>query len=64
MAWAQGAPRLRLTELSLRAEDETYTGRGATQDDGRLLILLNNGSKEMRMTGTVAALKVDTEPRP
>jgi hypothetical protein len=64
MAWAQGAPRLRLTELSLRAEDETYTGRGATQDDGRLLILLNNGSKEMRMTGTVAALKVDTESRP
>jgi hypothetical protein len=64
MAWAQGAPRLRLTELSLRAEDETYTGRGATQDDGRLLILLNSGSKEMRMTGTVAALKVDTESRP
>jgi hypothetical protein len=50
--------------LSLRAEDETYTGRGATQDDGRLLIVLNNGSKEMRMTGTVAALKVDTESRP
>ena len=64
MAWAQGVPRISLTELSLRAEDETYTGRGATQDDGRLVILLNNGSKEMRMTGTVAALKVDTESRP
>jgi hypothetical protein len=59
LAWSQGFPRLRLTSLNLRTEDETYTGRGATQQDGRLVILLTNGSKEMRMSGTLANLRVD-----
>ncbi len=64
LAWAQAAPRLRLTDLQLQTEDDTYTGRGATQDDGRLLIQLSNGTREMRVTGTLASLKVDTDPRP
>jgi hypothetical protein len=58
-SWWQAGPRLRLTSLNLRTEDETYTGRGATQDDGRLVILLTNGAKEMRMSGTLAKLKVE-----
>jgi hypothetical protein len=56
LAWS---PRLRVTGLSLKTEDETYTGRGNTLDDGRLLIQLSNGAKEMRMVGTVAKLKVE-----
>lgn len=57
LAWS---PRLHVTDLSLKtAEDETYTGKGAAQEDGRLVILLNNGAKEMRMTGTLANLKVE-----
>ncbi|HMD70822.1 MAG TPA: hypothetical protein VKF41_05730, partial [Bryobacteraceae bacterium] len=59
LAWSQAAPRLRLTGLNVRTEDDTYTGRGATQDDGRLAIVLSSGSKEMRMTGTLAKLKVE-----
>jgi len=62
VTWTPAAARLRLSDLSLRAEDGIYVGRGATQDDGRLLIVLSNGAKEMRMTGTLAALKLD-EPR-
>jgi hypothetical protein len=58
-SWWQAGPRLLLTALNLRTEDETYTGRGATQDDGRLVILLSNGAKEMRMSGTLAKLKVE-----
>jgi hypothetical protein len=58
-SWWQAGPRLLLTGLNLRTEDETYTGRGATQDDGRLVILLSNGAKEMRMSGTLAKLKVE-----
>jgi hypothetical protein len=42
-----------------RTGDETYTGRGATQDDGRLAILLTSGAKELRMSGTLAKLKVE-----
>jgi hypothetical protein len=64
LAWSQTAPRLRLTGLNLRTEDETYTGRGATQDDGRLVILLTSGSKEMRMRGTLAKLKVEEAGKP
>ena len=61
VAWS---PRLRVTDLSLKtAEDETFTGRGAAQEDGRLVILLSNGAKEMRMTGTVAKLKFEEPSR-
>src|SRR5207302_606053 len=56
-SWWQSGARLRLNALNLRTEDETYTGRGATQDDGHLAILLTNGAKEMRMSGTLAKLK-------
>ncbi|HLI85920.1 MAG TPA: hypothetical protein VKV17_18545 [Bryobacteraceae bacterium] len=57
---------LRLIDLSLRTDDGVYVGRGATQDDGRLLIVLTNGAKQMRMSGSLAALKLDeaAEPRP
>ncbi|MEO8372015.1 MAG: hypothetical protein ABI806_22720 [Candidatus Solibacter sp.] len=58
-SWWQAGPRLRLTGLTLRTEDETYTGSGATRDDGRLLILLTNGAREMRMSGTLAKLRVE-----
>jgi hypothetical protein len=59
LAWAQNAPRLRLSDLSLRTEDATYIGSGNTQSDGRLVISLTSGNREMRMSGSVAALKVD-----
>lgn len=59
LAWWQSYPRLRLTRLNLRTDDEVYTGRGSTQQDGRLVILLSNGIKEMRMTGSLARLRVD-----
>ena len=63
LGWWQAAPRLRFTGLSFHGEDETYTGRGATQDDGRLVILLSSGAREMRMTGTLAKLKVEEAAR-
>jgi len=56
LAWT---PRLKVTGLSLKTEDETFTGRGNILDDGRLLIQLTNGAKEMRMVGPVAKLKVE-----
>ena len=46
LAWS---PKLHLTGVSLKMEDETYTGRGTAQDDGRVLIVLTNGAKQMRM---------------
>jgi hypothetical protein len=59
LSWWQAGPRLRLSALSLRTNEDTYIGRGATQEDGRLLVLLTSGGKEMRMTGTLAKLKIE-----
>jgi len=63
LEWWQGAPRLRLTGLNLKSEDGAFTGRGATQDDGRIVILLSDGAREVRMTGTLANLRVEEGAR-
>jgi hypothetical protein len=61
LAWAPTG--LTLTNLSLSAEDETYTGHGTAQDDGRLLVILSNGTREMRIIGPLAKLHVDEAVR-
>lgn len=63
LAWAQGLPRLKFTALSLRTDDDSYTGRGGTQDDGRLMIVLSNGSRVVRMSGMPGKLKLEETPR-
>ena len=62
LAWGLTAPRLRLTGLNLRSDDDTYTGRGSSQDDGRLLVVLTDGVKEVRVSGPWDKLKVE-EPK-
>ena len=59
MKWEAAAPRLRLTELKLRTDDDSYTGKGSTQEDGRLLLVLNSGAKELRVSGPFDKLKVE-----
>jgi len=59
LTWSQALPRLRLTALNLRTADETFTGSGATQDDGRLVVLVTNGTKEMRMSGPLAKVRIE-----
>jgi hypothetical protein len=59
LTWAPAAPRLHLTSLSLRNAEETFTGSGATQSDGKMVILLTNGTREVRVTGTLDKLKVE-----
>jgi hypothetical protein len=56
LAWT---PRLKVTGLNLKTDDESYTGVGRTLDDGRLLIQLTNGAHEMRMVGPLARLRVE-----
>jgi hypothetical protein len=58
-AWGLTAPRVRLTGLNLRSDDDTYTGRGATQEDGRLVVVLTDGVKELRLSGPWDKLKVE-----
>jgi len=59
LVWARMAPLVRFTDLQLVSGDDTYTGQGATQPDGRLLFQFTSGSKEMHVSGTLAELRVD-----
>ena len=52
-------PRLRLTELQLQVGPDLYIGRGSMQDDGRLLLQLSSGARQLRVTGTLAQLVVE-----
>jgi len=63
LAWARGFPQLKLTGLNLRTADDAYTGRGATQNDGKLLIVLASGAKELRVAGIPGELKVEESAR-
>lgn len=59
LAWAKPEPRLTFQELEMEISDEVYTGRGATQEDGRLVIELASPTREMRVSGTLAKLSVE-----
>lgn len=59
LEWATPAPRLRFTELQMSTGQELYLGRGALQDDGRLLIQVSNGTRQLSVTGTLAAMRLD-----
>lgn len=64
LRWSPSAPRLHITSLSLRNAEETYTGSGATQDDGKMIILLTNGTREVRVTGPLEKLRVEEPGKP
>ena len=62
LTWNRNAPRLLFTDLQVASGGEIYTGRGATQEDGRLLVQLSSGAKEIRVTGTLAQMHADELP--
>ena len=59
VAAALEGPRLRLTELQLQVGPDLFIGRGSMQDDGRLLLQLSSGARQLRVTGTLAQLVVE-----
>jgi len=63
LAWVRGIPQLKLTGLNVRTDEDIYTGRGSTQNDGKLLIVLTNGAKELRMAGVPGKVKVEDSVR-
>lgn len=59
LTWDGAGPRLHLTELNLKDTDDTYTGNGATAENGHVIVLLTNGAREMRVSGPLAKLRVE-----
>jgi len=50
LEWARPVPRLRFTQLQMATDGELFLGRGAMQDDGRLLIQVSNGTRQLSVT--------------
>jgi hypothetical protein len=50
LEWAKPVPRLRFTELQMASDGELFLGRGAMEDDGRLLIQVSNGTRQLSVT--------------
>lgn len=59
VGWMRAGPNLRFTDLEIETDDDTFAGKGETQEDGRLQLLLSNGTREMRVTGSLTKLKVE-----
>jgi hypothetical protein len=57
--WMRSAPRLKLTDLHMSTDSEKFSGSGAMHEDGRLVILVSSGSRQLSMSGTPAQLHVD-----
>jgi hypothetical protein len=64
LSWGPSGPRLHLTDVSLRDTEETYTGNGATQENGHVIVLLTNGSREVRVSGPPGKLRVEDAVKP
>ena len=64
LTWAPSGPSLHLTEVSLRDDEDTYTGNGATEENGHVIVLLTNGSREMRLSGPLAKPQMEEAARP
>lgn len=67
LAWRWGKPQVRLTCLRLWSEPEAWLGQGETDRDGRLLLAFARGRDQLRMTGTLAPLRLEvvaSKPRP
>lgn len=54
-----GTPRIKLSELEVMQGNDAYTGEGSTQGDGKLVLDLVNGGRQVRYTGTPVSLLLE-----
>ncbi len=48
-----------LSGLQLKTEAEVFTGQGAAQKDGKLVLQLTSGERKLRVSGTLAQLRAE-----
>ncbi|MBI3682594.1 MAG: AsmA family protein [Acidobacteria bacterium] len=59
----RGMPALKFSGLEVTSGADTFTGQGASENDGRLLVDLLSGSKRLRMAGTVWPFQLEVAAR-
>ena len=62
LEWSARGPRLKFEELRTQVGADLYFGHGASQNDGRVLVELWAGPKQLRVIGTLAPLRADSTP--
>jgi hypothetical protein len=51
-------PQIRLSDVQAALGSEKFNGAGSTQPDGQLQVEMSSTTRAMRVSGTVAALKL------
>ena len=63
-AVSRTGPHVKLSAVEAASGTERFNGEGGTQADGKWLMDLASQTRTVRVSGTVAALKTVTEPKP
>ncbi len=63
LTFAGGAARLGVDNVEATQGDDAYTGRGETQEDGRILLELNSARRQIRQLTAGLHLGAGAEPR-
>jgi AsmA-like protein len=54
-----GIPRLLLSNLQVTQAQDTFTGQGSSQPDGRIVLELTSGRRQVRLTGMLLPIHPD-----
>jgi hypothetical protein len=62
LAPVSGIPRLVLSNIQMEQGADTFSGQGASQPDGHIVLELTSGRKQLRLTGMLLPIHPETAP--
>jgi len=62
LAPVSGIPRLALSNIQVEQGTDTFSGQGASQPDGHIVLELTSGHKQLRLTGMLLPIHPDAAP--
>ena len=62
IAPVSGVPRLMLSNIQVEQGSDTFSGQGASQPDGHIVIELTSGRKQLRLTGMLLPIHPEATP--
>jgi hypothetical protein len=62
LAPVSGIPRLVLSNIQVEQGTDTFSGQGASQPDGHIVLELTSGHKQLRLTGMLLPIHPDAAP--
>jgi hypothetical protein len=62
LAPVSGIPRLVLSNIQMEQGPDTFSGQGASQPDGHIILELTSGRKQLRLTGMLLPIHPESAP--